>query len=92
MSDGEQAITQKTCTRCGATWFPRAPGRPMGCAKCHSPYWDKPRVYALKNRAPAKSRVDGANVTPDKPDTPDTGAGGWRATEALRAYRQTKGK
>lgn len=55
-TDGE-AITQKTCTRCGSTWYPRTPGRPAGCAKCHSPYWDKPRVYELRNREPAKSRV-----------------------------------
>ena len=64
MSENEPAITMKTCTRCGATWYPRTPGRPVGCAKCHSPYWDKPRVYELRNRAPAKSRVESGTTKP----------------------------
>ncbi len=31
------------CTRCGHTWFPRSTAKPKNCAKCRSPYWDKPR-------------------------------------------------
>lgn len=36
-------ITKKQCKRksCGHTWYPRKPGRPAVCPKCHSPLWDK---------------------------------------------------
>ncbi len=65
MSETEgQAITQKTCLRCGYKWYPRKPGEPLGCGACHSPYWNKPRVYELRNRAPAKSRATGAGTPP----------------------------
>jgi len=30
------------CLRCGHAWTPRGP-RPLACAKCRSPYWDRPR-------------------------------------------------
>ncbi len=99
MSDNDQVITQKTCTRCGATWFPRSPGRPVACAKCHSPYWDKPRVYKLRNRKPARYRGD---LPQDDPaPTADNQDGGDpdqtaerprtdRAGEALETYRRIK--
>lgn len=32
-----------TCTRCGYEWQGRTEADPMVCAKCKSPYWDKPR-------------------------------------------------
>lgn len=32
------------CLRCGHKWFLRQAGKPMVCAKCHSPYWDRPRA------------------------------------------------
>lgn len=34
-----------TCLRCGHTWVPRRPERPLRCANvhCRSAYWDKPR-------------------------------------------------
>lgn len=95
----EETITKKTCTRCGASWFPKKPGRPAGCAKCHSPYWDKPRVYELRNRAPARSRAQGAAATLDrKADTtpvitaepPRVPPAFGRAGEALEAYRRMK--
>ena len=38
------AILQRTCNRCGYTWWPRSTKRPSECPKCNSPYWDKPRV------------------------------------------------
>ena len=41
------------CLRCGATWFPNYkhqglfnPKRPVRCAVCRSPLWNKPK----KNR------------------------------------------
>jgi len=93
MSDTEQAITMKTCTRCGATWYPRTPGRPVGCAKCHSPYWDKPRVYKLRNRPPARPRGEAAETTTEEPATPlppQTTAPAGRASESLATYRCMK--
>jgi len=32
-------ISKRTCLRCGATWYPRKPEKPVRCAKCRSPYW-----------------------------------------------------
>ena len=94
MSDTEQAITMKTCTRCGATWYPRTPGRPVGCAKCHSPYWDKPRVYKLRNRAPARARGEVSEPSPaadrSAPTPPVTTPPTGRIGEALAAYRRMK--
>ena len=34
------------CLRCGHTWPPRKPERPLRCPKCGSPYWDQPRKRA----------------------------------------------
>lgn len=31
-----------TCTRCGHTWLQRV-AAPKLCAKCKSPYWDRPK-------------------------------------------------
>lgn len=101
MSESEpQAITPKTCTRCGATWYPRTPGRPVGCAKCHSPYWDKPRVYKLKDKTPARSRAGAtpATATTEPPAViegqadpgPVSLAGGVRAASVLESYRSLK--
>ena len=39
-----RTLTELTCLRCGYTWFPRRPELPKVCAKCVSPYWDKPKV------------------------------------------------
>ncbi len=30
------------CARCNHVWLPRGEGRPVRCAKCKSPYWDRP--------------------------------------------------
>ncbi len=32
-----------TCTRCGHRWHPRSEQKPINCASCNSPYWDRPR-------------------------------------------------
>ena len=37
-------LHQLTCTRCGHKWFPRSEKKPQHCARCRSPYWDKPYV------------------------------------------------
>jgi predicted Zn-ribbon and HTH transcriptional regulator len=37
------------CNRCGYEWWPRDPTKtPAVCAKCKTPYWNKPRKYKLK--------------------------------------------
>jgi DNA-directed RNA polymerase subunit RPC12/RpoP len=42
-----------TCTRCGYEWQGRTDTDPTVCAKCKSPYWDKPRrVAASKKKKP----------------------------------------
>lgn len=38
------------CLRCGHTWPPRKPERPLRCAKCGSPYWDRTRRESSENR------------------------------------------
>ena len=31
------------CDRCGHEWLSRDDEKPLRCASCKSPYWDKPR-------------------------------------------------
>ena len=31
------------CDRCGHEWLSRDSDTPLRCAKCKSPYWNKPR-------------------------------------------------
>jgi len=49
-------IKQKTCLRCGRTWWPKTPERPTACPTCRSAYWDKERVYKRRN---ANMRIEG---------------------------------
>jgi len=35
-------VTKCRCERCGAEWIPRTDS-PIKCARCGSPYWDRPR-------------------------------------------------
>ena len=35
------------CLRCDHWWYTRIATRPGNCARCHSPYWDKPRQAEL---------------------------------------------
>jgi DNA-directed RNA polymerase subunit RPC12/RpoP len=44
-----RTIKQKTCLRCGRTWWPKTPERPRACPTCRSAYWDKERVYKQRN-------------------------------------------
>lgn len=44
-------LQQQTCLRCGNTWWPRRPTKPLRCPECKSPYWDRPR--RLKPSKPA---------------------------------------
>ena len=36
-------LQQQTCLRCGNTWWPRRPTKPLRCPRCKSPYWARPR-------------------------------------------------
>ena len=37
------------CLRCGKEWVPKMMGtKPTVCPKCHSPYWNKPRINKRK--------------------------------------------
>lgn len=52
---GEQAVLhQHTCLRCGNTWWPRRPSKPLRCPNCKSPYWDRPRRVKVSRPAPLK--------------------------------------
>ena len=31
------------CERCGHEWVPRGDDEPRVCARCKSPYWNRPR-------------------------------------------------
>lgn len=39
-----------TCLRCHHQWFPKSPD-PARCARCTSPYWNRPRSVARSRRA-----------------------------------------
>lgn len=41
-------IKKLKCTRCGYEWWPRGAELPERCAKCNSPYWNKPRTMKLR--------------------------------------------
>jgi len=47
------------CSRCGHEWYPRSPRVPRVCARCKSPYWNRPRVRPAKVEREA---VAGENV------------------------------
>jgi len=50
-------ITRKVwkCDRCGHEWLSRDTNKPLRCASCKSPYWDKPRKQSTTK--------NGRNVT-----------------------------
>lgn len=41
--------TRCTCTRCGHVWVVRGEQLPRTCARCRSPYWDRPRQRRDEN-------------------------------------------
>jgi len=36
-------LQEQRCHRCGKSWWPRRPLKPLRCPQCKSPYWDRPR-------------------------------------------------
>ena len=38
-----QMLAQRTCLRCGKSWWPRSQSKPKRCPECKNPYWDQPR-------------------------------------------------
>ncbi len=53
----EIVLPTMRCLRCGHTWPPRKPERPLRCPKCGSPYWDRAR--ATPASAPATPGGEG---------------------------------
>lgn len=47
MNDEIKLPTLK-CLRCGYEWIPRQPKKPKYCARCNSPYWNKPKWKGVK--------------------------------------------
>lgn len=59
-SEAKITVPEYTCLRCGHKWFPylragQVPGRPLRCASCKNPYWDRPRIYGTGT--PRRSRA-----------------------------------
>jgi len=34
-------LTGYQCNKCGHKWYSRNEGKPIACAGCKSPYWDR---------------------------------------------------
>jgi predicted nucleic-acid-binding Zn-ribbon protein len=49
-----------TCLRCGHQWLARVE-RPVVCAKCKSPNWNKPPEVAAPRRVFNRSQIAKAN-------------------------------
>jgi predicted Zn-ribbon and HTH transcriptional regulator len=44
-----QYMIDVKCNRCGKTWTPRKKiSEIVMCPKCHSPYWNRKRIYNRK--------------------------------------------
>jgi len=37
-------VRKQRCLRCGYEWYPRTTMLPKKCARCASPYWNRPRT------------------------------------------------
>lgn len=69
----EIKLTAFVCSRCGYEWIPKDPEKPPEhCpnVKCHSPYWDKPRVRVhwikrVKEKRAKKGRASSSQVYND---------------------------
>ena len=46
-ADKDKRLPIFECNRCGHQWHPRT-WEPKFCPKCHSPYWNSPRVRTKK--------------------------------------------
>ena len=45
------------CLRCGHEWHPKSNRRPVRCAKCKSPYWDRERELVQQVEAAENERL-----------------------------------
>lgn len=45
---------RRVCLRCGHAWTQQTAKDPTVCSKCHSPYWNTPRVRMMKERGEGK--------------------------------------
>jgi predicted Zn-ribbon and HTH transcriptional regulator len=53
-----------TCLLCGHTWHPRTEERPLRCARCKSPYWNRPHTSrAAEKRAALRAEIAFGHVT-----------------------------
>lgn len=48
-------VTRKVwkCDRCGHEWLSRDGENPLRCAKCKSPYWNRPKIEGQKIKSPS---------------------------------------
>lgn len=61
------------CSACGHVWHSRKEEKPLRCARCRSPYWDRERISGVSDlqRGRVAETVDVAHVE---------GTAGWPAT------------
>ncbi len=60
-------LPKYTCLRCGHAWHPRKEERPVCCARCKSPYWDRAGGAAPKLAGPRKGGVNrAAALSPER--------------------------
>ena len=45
----KMSVTVWVCSRCGHEWQSRDDTKPICCARCKSPFWDRPRRQAVKH-------------------------------------------
>ena len=49
MPQKRMSVTVWVCSRCGHEWQSREDTKPICCARCKSPFWDRPRRQAVKH-------------------------------------------
>lgn len=63
------------CGRCDHLWIPEERKRkPKRCAKCKSPYWDRPRVRAPRNASTQQPTTEPKPRPVWAPKSPDESA------------------
>jgi len=50
IKENEYQLPTCECLRCGHKWHPAKSSEPRVCAKCHSPYWNKPKTKFKKQK------------------------------------------
>jgi len=60
-----------TCYRCGHSWHPRGPRKPLKCPQCCSTLWDVPRDLHDELGIQNIEMAFGRNDDEETPETPE---------------------